>query len=221
MRPSHAGSALTLMTISITGVCCFEVHGVDPGPPVLDDFEDGDLLPSLRPFMAWSCGAFSPDATLDCMLTDGFVSSFGLSVAFSISDPPDGKQQHGGVYLMTLADRPIDLTASSAITFDVRLTSATTAFPPGALMHLDLQCSTAVGENGDAMVDFLLVQSIAFTADWSPVSLAISNFGPPPWQPEVPARRPPGPAVPAGRPRAVVRSAPHAAPRPGRSGPAP
>jgi hypothetical protein len=178
------GSALALITVSVTSVCCFDVRAVDAGPPVLDDFEDEDLTPSLPGFAAWSCEMFQPSAPLDCALTEGFESSFSLSAGFSISDPPDAIQQHGGVHIVTRADRPLDLTGLSAITFDVRLTSATTPFPPGALMHLDLLCSTAIGENGDTLVDSAVVQSIAFSAEWSTVNLAISNFGPAPWQPE-------------------------------------
>jgi hypothetical protein len=184
MRDSDVGSALVLMIGSIASVGCFDVRAVDPGPPVLDDFEDGDLTPSYPPFTDWSCGEFQPDAMLDCDVSEGFESSFSLSTAFSISDPLDAIQQHGGVYIATYADRPIDLRGLSVITFDIRLTSATTPFPPGALMHLDLRCSTAVGDNGGALVDSALVQSIAVTAEWSRVTLAISNFGPAPWQPE-------------------------------------
>jgi hypothetical protein len=184
MRESEVGSALALMTCALASVGCFDVRPVDPGPPVLDDFEDGDLTPSHPPFTDWSCQIFHPDAALDCEVTEGFESSFALSVVFSISDLPDAVQQEGGVQMTTFADRPIDLTGVSAITFDVRLTSATTPFPPNAFMHLDLLCSTAVSENGGALVDFALVQSIAFRAEWSRVSLAISNFGPAPWQPE-------------------------------------
>jgi hypothetical protein len=176
--------ALVLMTCALASVGCFDVRPVDPGPPVLDDFEDGDLTPSHPPFTAWSCQTFQPDGMLDCEVTEGFESSFALSAAFTISDPLDAIQQRGGVYIATFADRPIDLTGLSAITFDVRLTSATTPFPPNSLMHMDLMCSTAVGDNGGALVDFALVQSMAFRAEWSRVSLAISNFGPAPWQTE-------------------------------------
>ena len=45
---------------------------VDPGPAVLDDFEDGDLIPSLRPFSAWSCAQTFPPRALDCDVTEGF-----------------------------------------------------------------------------------------------------------------------------------------------------
>ena len=51
-------------------------------------------------------------------------------------------------------------------------------------MHLDLQCSTAIGDNGAPLIDFTVVQRIAFTSEWSTVSLAISNFGPAPWRQE-------------------------------------
>ena len=163
---------------------CFDVRPIDPGPPVLDDFEDGDLTPSLAPFTDWSCQTFYPDGTLDCDLTPGFESQFSVSSTFAISDPLDAIQQHGGVLIATFADRPVDFTGLSAITFDVRLTSAAAPFPSNSLMHVDLLCSTAVGENGAALVDFALVQSVAFSDAWSKVDLAISNFGPAPWQTE-------------------------------------
>jgi len=170
------------MTFSISGAACFDVHMVDPGPAVLDDFEDGDLTPSVRPFGDWSCAVYTPDAPLDCALAEGFQSATGLSVAFSITDPPDGDQQHGVVQIATYADTPIDLTGSSVITFDVRLTNVT-SFPTSAQMRLELLCSTAIGENGAALGDFVVIQTVPFAAEWSSLSLAISNFGPAQWRP--------------------------------------
>jgi hypothetical protein len=172
------------MTVHLMSSGCFDVRPIDAGPPVLDDFEDGDLTPSFPHFMDWSCATFHPDAPVDCTLTPGFASAFGVSTAFSISDPPDAVQQHGGVFIQTVTDRPIDLTASSAITFAVRLTNAPAEFPAGALMHLDLQCSTAIGDNGVQLTDFAVVQSIAYSTEWSTVTLAIANFGSPPWRTE-------------------------------------
>ena len=187
MRRLRTGSAFALMTLSITSVSCFDVHGVDPGPPVLDDFEDGDFTPSLRPFTDWSCQTVEPPdppGPPDCVPTDGYDSSHGLAAAFAVSDPLDGIQQHGGVIIMTNADRPIDLTGLSHITFEVRLTnSTTTAFPSKSLLHLDLLCSTVMGESGASLVDAALMQSVGFdlAGGWTPANLAIKNFGPPPW----------------------------------------
>jgi len=182
MTRGRAGSAMALMMVSATGIGCFDVRSIDAGPPVLDDFEDGNLTPSLSPFNNWSCQQFSPEVDLDCAITPGFDSAFSLSASFTIIDPPDAIQQHGGIMMMTFADSPIDLTGFSAITFAVRLTSATTPFPSNALMHLDLQCSTAISDTGAQLTDFSVVQGLPFSADWSTVSLAISNFGPAPWR---------------------------------------
>lgn len=181
MTFGQAGSAIALVIVFLTGIGCFDVRAVDAGPPVLDDFEDGDLTPSLFPFMKWSCQQFMPTVDLDCAVTPGFDSAFSLSAAFSITDPPDAIQQHGGAMMMTFADRPIDLTGFFAVTFAVRLTSDTTPFPAGALMHLDLRCSTAISDTGVQLTDFAVVQSIPFSADWSTVPpLQIANFGPAP-----------------------------------------
>ena len=181
MRCSPAGPAFALMTFSLTGAACFDVHPVDPGPAVLDDFEDGDLTPSLRPFGAWFCALDNPAALLDCARAEGFQSPAGLSVGFSIIDLPDGEQQGGGVQFETDAETPIDLTGSSEITFDVRLTNAPVASPGGAGMRLQLRCSTAIGENGAALRDFIVVQTVPYAAEWSSIRLSMSNFGPAEW----------------------------------------
>lgn len=184
MSEGDVGSVLALLIGSIGLVGCFEVRAVDPGPAVLDDFEDGNQTPSLPPFTDWTCQTFQPDGALGCDLTPGFDSKFSLSAAFTLVDPLDGIQQHGGVLVAAFADRPVDLTGLSKATSAVRVTSTTTPFPPKSLMHMDLLCSTAVGENGATLVNFALVQSIAFTDEWSTVTLAIDNFGPAPWQTE-------------------------------------
>lgn len=184
MNGRDVGLVLALMTASITIVGCFDVRAVDPGPAVLDDFEDGNQTPSLPPFTGWTCQTFQPEGALDCDLTPGFDSKFSLSAAFTIADMPDGIQQHGGVLVAAFADQSVDLSGLSTATFAVRLTSSTKPLPPKSLMHMDFLCSTAVGENGAALVNFALVQSIAFTDEWSTVTLSISNFGPAPWQTE-------------------------------------
>ena len=71
------------MTFAVTSVGCFDVRAVDPGPPVLDDFEDGDLTAALSPNS--SCQTSSPTGMLDCEVTEGF-EPVGLS-AVSIFDP--------------------------------------------------------------------------------------------------------------------------------------
>jgi hypothetical protein len=119
---------------------------------------------------------------LECTLAEGFGSATGLSAAFSLADPPDDEQQQGVVVIATTADRPIDLTGSSVITFAVRLTGAT-SFPAGAAMRLELLCSTAIGENGAPLADFVVALAVPFAAEWSTLNLAISNFGPLPWKP--------------------------------------
>ena len=186
MRSSHAGPALMLMTFSITSTACFDVQTVDPGPAVLDDFEDGDLIPSLRPFGGWFCALYNPTTPLDCGLAEGFQSSASLSVAFSIIDPPDGDQQRGVVQLESDADTPIDLTHLSAITFDVRLTNAPAPLENGPAMRFQLRCSTAVGDNGVELGDFVVVQSVPYTPEWSSIRLEMSNFGPAQWLPGSP-----------------------------------
>ena len=47
VRRRHAGLALMLMTLPLTNTACFDVRIVDPGPAVLDDFEDRDLIPAF------------------------------------------------------------------------------------------------------------------------------------------------------------------------------
>jgi hypothetical protein len=183
MRCRIVRSALTLVTCSLAGTACFDVHTVDPGPAVLDDFEDGDLIPSLHSFSAWSCSTYTPNASFDCALAEGFQGSAGLSFAFSLVDPPDGDQQRGTIEIETHTDTLIDLTGLSAITFDVRLTNAPPPSPTGAALRLDLKCSTAIGENGAVLRDFIVVQSVAYTAEWSSINLAMSNFGPAEWMP--------------------------------------
>jgi hypothetical protein len=70
--------------------------------------------------------------------------------------------------------------------FDVRLTNAPVASPGGAGMRFQLRCSTVIGENGAALGEYIVIQTVPYTAEWSSISLAISNFGPAIWAPGAP-----------------------------------
>jgi len=180
---SRRAATVGLVISCTAGAGCFDVRMTDPGPPVVDDFEDGDLTPAMRSFANWTCGTYEPRGQLTCQLVDGDASNFGLSTSFSIADAPDGIQRHGSAFVTTDANRPVDLTAWSAIAFDVRVT--TNKVVPDPLFHLDLSCSTVPSESGTAVVALSVVQGIAYSNNgWTTVVLALSNFGPPPWQPE-------------------------------------
>jgi len=172
------GLALAIMTFAVSGTACFDVHPVDAGPAVLDDFEDGDFTPSLRPFGDWYCGLWNPTASIDCTHGQGFQSSAGLAAAFTLVDPPDGEQQRGTVELETDSETPIDLTGAAAITLNLRLPNAPVTSPGGAVMRFQLRCSTAIGEDGSPLRDFVVAQTVPYTGEWASVSLALSNFGP-------------------------------------------
>jgi hypothetical protein len=166
---------------------CFDVHGVNPGPYVIDDFDDGSVQPREPNFGGWQCYAFNPstNANYGCALSrdtlDG--SAYSLQLEFTIDDPLDTMQEHGGAGLETLAIVPQDFTRFSQVVFDAELQSGNPPIPSNAVVYLQLSCSTAHLEDGSAPGDIYLLQGVPYGREWLPFSLSMTTFAPPPWNP--------------------------------------
>src|SRR6185503_14224254 len=77
---------IVVLWLSVTASACFDVETVDPGPVVIDDFDDGDFVPTMRELLYWQCYAFNPNTNRDyaCDHTVGYSSEYSLFVEFSL-----------------------------------------------------------------------------------------------------------------------------------------
>jgi hypothetical protein len=162
---------------------CFDVHTADPGPLVIDDFDDGDFVPADSHFGAWVCSAFNPDTNpkYNCDHDGGYQSQFALFLDATIDDAPDGTQQHGGAQLRTEAALPQDISHFGELVFSAKLESGSPPIPSNALLYVEIGCNSAYAEDGSRPGDLYVVQGVDYKSYWQTFQLALSSFGSPPW----------------------------------------
>ncbi len=168
------GLAIAMLPAVFGVAGCFDAHGVDPGPWVIDDFEDGDLNPADRNFGMWSCYTSNP-ANQSCLpgLDSGDQSStFSLALDFTIVNP--GNDPYGGVGVHTNAATAEDVFRFSQLDFSARV-SGVPALPTSTQFFAELDCSTvklADGTSGNAFVS----QSFVATSGWQTFPLPMAKF---------------------------------------------
>jgi hypothetical protein len=173
----------TAIVFALAAPGCFDVHLRDPGPFVIDDFDDGDLTTELPGFDPWACYSFNaqdPDMTYG-LVPGTTPDSFALNLDFRIDDPPDGKQQHGGAALVSWGHATLDLTPYRTVVFTATLASGKDALPSDARLYLELGCSTAVAEDGSSPGDFYVSTSADYKNYPQTFSIDITSLGVPPW----------------------------------------
>jgi hypothetical protein len=178
---AHAVASFIACALAASG--CFDVRMVDPGPLVIDDFDDGDLAPALTSFDSWDCYSFNAQgASIDCDHVQGTDNSpFALYLDFRVNDPPDGKQQHGGAALASWGRAPVDINPYQDLVFSAMLASGTPALPSDARLYVELGCSTAAGEDGSRPGDFYVLASADYKNYWQPFRIDVTSLAQPPW----------------------------------------
>jgi hypothetical protein len=161
---------------------CFDVHSVDQGPWVIDDFEDGDLTPADRNFGPWDCYTYSPP-NQDChrALGRGAQGVFSLKIDFTVVDPADGKPEYPGAGVQTVSTTPEDFSRFSKVVFRSKSVPAVPALPSSTRFGVQLYCSTARLEDGTKPGNLHVEQPFAVTAEWQLFSLPMAQFSPSPY----------------------------------------
>jgi len=175
----------TVLLLSLAAPACFSVDTVDPGAVVIDDFDDGDFVPTMPEFMYWQCFAFNPSTNRDyrCDRTDGYMSPYSMFVEFSLQDPPDGVQQYPGAGLTIFSNgTPVDVTRYHDLVLSMRLQSGSPPIPSEAQVYVELQCKNVESEDGTPMSNFYVTLSVKPNSNWSTYRLALSNWAAPPWE---------------------------------------
>jgi hypothetical protein len=179
---------IPFLLVAMTLPACFKVTKTDPGPLIVDDFEDGIELARATEFSEWSCEMVNPTRN---MQPDHFVTcdperdatGDGVLLAeFRITDPlaqpPDGLQQHGGVAVITRTVRNtvIDLRTFTDITVDVRVGPELT----NARVRVELGCTAAIFSDASPPLDlFLASLPEPVTDTWTPLRFSLEeDFGP-------------------------------------------
>jgi hypothetical protein len=180
----RARAAATLFAFALAAPGCFDARLRDPGPLVIDDFEDENLDPELTTFDSWGCNPFNAQAPMiTCGLAPGGAagSKFALNLDVRVDDPPDGKQQHGGASLTIYSQTTLDLSPYQDFVFSAQLASGKPALPSEARLYIELGCSTAIAGDGSSPGDFYVLTSADFRPEWKTFRLDVTSFGFPPW----------------------------------------
>jgi len=177
-----AGSLVMVLTTA----GCFDAHSVDPGPLVIDDFEDGDTRPADPQFDTWGCGSFNPPTTENC--TCGVVpnpehpnSLYAMQLTATIQDPSDGRTNNGGAGVVSAAAPPRDFTAFDKLILSAKLESGNRPLPTDARFYVELHCTRARTMDGATPGNLLVIQPVDYETGWKDFSLEMTRFGLPSW----------------------------------------
>lgn len=180
-----AARTATVLLLSLAAPACFSVDNVDPGVVVIDDFDDGDFVPTMHEFTYWQCFSYNPTTNRDyrCDHFDGHMSPYSMFVEFSLQDQPDGAQQYPGAGLTISTDGPtVDVTRYHDLVLSLRLQSGSPPVPSEAQVYVELQCKNVQSEDGTPMSNFYVTLGVKPTGNWSTYRLALSNWAAPPWE---------------------------------------
>jgi len=124
------------LVAAMPAVGCFDVDGGGAAPLLIDNFDNGTLLPLDRHFDQWRCGRFPTvdKQGCECGYADSTFRSYPYSLFLkaTIEDPSIGAQ------LYTQADVPEDLSHMREIVFSAKFDSS---IPSSAVLFVELYCS--------------------------------------------------------------------------------
>jgi len=169
-------------------VACFDVRqvAVQRGPTALeiDDFEDGDDLPSSSLFAKWRCEAGPGPPHVSCAARPpGFESGLAEAVRFEIEDPLNQATDYPSVLLEapaqlgTLDLRPYESLAFSA-RFEPTPAAEAVTSADAAELFLQLRCD-GVGTSGAQPDGSWIETSTSIGPEWSSPTLALSELARP------------------------------------------
>jgi hypothetical protein len=182
----RATLAVALLPVVLELAGCFDVHSIGPGPYVIDDFENGTVQPLDPLFGGWFCGGYNPptNKNISCGLGYGDNSNNALNLTFTIVDPMNGVQDHGGALLETMTLFPGDVrdfSKFSELVVDVQMVPGNPTLPSTAILYVQFGCSTVPAADGSLPGNLYVVVSAPYSSTWTTVSLPISGFASPSW----------------------------------------
>jgi hypothetical protein len=122
-------------------VGCFDVDGGGAAPLLIDNFDNGTVLPVDRHFDQWRCQTFNTSNALDCNCgyDDGTYRSYPYSLY--LRDAVISDSFNGGAQVYTLADVPVDLSHMHEVAFSFKFDKLHSAISGDAILYVELYCS--------------------------------------------------------------------------------
>lgn len=182
--PLFVRARIAVALAALVAPGCFDTQPIDPGPVIVDDFEDGDFLSALPGFDAWMCYAYNEAAgsSYSCDRAPGFNNStYGLFLDAHIVDAADNKQNFGGATLAIYSDAPYDVRPYHELAFAAKLQSGSLPLPAEARLQAEFGCSTALDADGNRPGGLYVFATVAFNGEWKISRIPLSGFSTPPW----------------------------------------
>jgi len=164
---------------------CFDVHTVDPGRRLIDDFTSSAGDPTDPSFERWGCRPVDgthPIGHDNCNTTSIDNQSVLHLGATLIPGPSDFKRAE----LVTYAEQPQNLTPYAKFWFNWKLVSTKPPLSAATLLKVQLTCTTVRDEDGAVSTNPCVIKTVLDSydpdrySDWNgPLALELSGFAPP------------------------------------------
>jgi hypothetical protein len=164
---------------------CFELEvvegrqraGTPPGPLLIDNFEDGDRVPSSSLFSAWTCLGSEPEQSVSCQTAEGLGSTGSRSLRYQFTDVPDAALDDPEAVLRSGSRIKLDISGYEKLVFSARHVTESTPPPRRTLLSAVLFCSD------DAFAEpYGIESSVQPTAEWQTFALPLVDFVAPSWE---------------------------------------
>ena len=173
---------------------CFSVQEVDvtqrpPSPRIiLDDFDDGDLVPSSNLFDSWDCYQFNPAPSVrDCSDVSRDDRNLAFSLSFDLTGPsvPSDMGIGAGMSLVRQAGT-VDLSPYQRLHVDVNVDAGNPPLPSVARFEIGVVCTTVNGGNGSGtylpmVVEDYTIDEFPSPNEWRSLTVSLHQLMPPAW----------------------------------------
>jgi len=146
---------------------------------LIDDFEDGNRVPSDLQFGPWRCNSYNnpQQYSAQCgMVSPGNFSTYAYGVDFELVDVQNGILDYPGVTLGSQTLAPLDLSPYENIVFGARHVPRDKALPEPVSVRINLACSTVSGQAVPYSSVLSIGSAVQPSGFWQTYSLALSSF---------------------------------------------
>jgi hypothetical protein len=157
---------------------CFDVKRVEvTGALEIDDFEDGDQVPSSDRFEFWACFDYESSLVLPppCGTTapGSQESQHAEAMTFELGAPLNGKDSSvgAGMGVWPPIAAPVDVSQWQKLSFDAQLEPSAPAASDETVAWIRLKCGGLA--NGSVPGDLMIEQRVTIGRDWSTFSLGL------------------------------------------------
>jgi hypothetical protein len=190
MRPTFVSAVFA----ALMATECFSVQEVNLSKStsprvVLDDFEDGDLVPTSNLFDTWNCFQFNSEPPApDCSFVGGADSNLAYSLRFDLKGPtaPSDSGIGAGLSLSRTAGT-LDLSAYKNLHVNAKVDSGSPPLPATATFQIGIVCTTVNHGNGSGpwlpmvVEDHLIFDEFKSADDWLSFTIGLHELMPPDW----------------------------------------